>query len=92
MTRIARSMDENELEVEILQTFRVNGAEKFHEFKMHFVGARSRNLPYAKMKVQRCKVFGDTFEMVDEKGFIADVSFKEGNVIYADDYEKAFSR
>lgn len=85
-------MDENELELEILQTFRVNGNEKFHEFKMHFMGARFKNIPYPKMKVQRCKVFGDTFEMVDEKGFISNITFKECNVIYADDYELSFGR
>ncbi|MBS1700474.1 MAG: hypothetical protein JST12_02345 [Armatimonadetes bacterium] len=81
-------MDENELELEICQT--VKG--KLHDFKMHFMDARFTTMPWTNMKVQRCSVFNDTFELVDEQGQKADVRFKECTVTYADDYEYAFMR
>ena len=88
VTRVARSMDENELEVEVCQM--VKG--KPHDFVFHFVGSRSRVEPWPKMKVNRISVFNETFELTDESGKVADVSYKECKVIYADDYEKAFGR
>ncbi|MBI1334476.1 MAG: hypothetical protein GC165_16535 [Armatimonadetes bacterium] len=86
VTRVARSMDENEMELEICQS--VKG--QLHDFKMHFIGVKFKTMPWTNMKVQRCRVLNGTFELVDEKGHDADVSFKECLVTYEDSYEKAF--
>lgn len=95
VTRVAKSMDETELEVEITQVGKVNGLEKYFDSTLHFVGMKVDEMPWAKMQIVRCRAMGEnpgTFEMVDAKGAKVEIRFKECTVTYPDDYDQLYSR
>lgn len=95
VTRVAKSMDENELEVEITQVGKVNGLEKYFDTMLHFTGVRVTEMPWAKMQVVRCRAMGENpgvFEMVDGKNTKAEIHFRECVVTLVDDYDKLYNR
>lgn len=95
VTRVAKSMDETELEVEITQVGKANGLEKYYDSTLHFTGMKVEEMPWAKMQIVRCRVMGEnpgTFEMVDAKGTKVEIRFKECIVTYPDDYDQLYSR
>jgi hypothetical protein len=51
---VARSMDEDDLRVEILQFGKVNGVSKDFVVQMDFVKAKSAELPWKGLKISRC--------------------------------------
>lgn len=95
VTGVAKSMDETEFEVEIAQVSQVNGMEKWFDSRLLFKSPKIKEMPWAKMKVVRCRAVGEgagTFEMVDEKGGKAEISYQECTVTYPDDYDSLYRR
>lgn len=95
VTRVAKSMDEDELAVEITQVGRANGMEKYYDSTLHFTGAKVREMPWAGMQIVRCRAMGEnpgTFEMVDAKNAKAEIGYRECTVTFADDYDKLYNR
>ena len=90
---VAKSMDEDDVRVEVLQYAKVNGVPKDFVAQIDFVKAKSAELPWKGLKVSRCMLSPSAN---NECAFMcgattAKIAYASCTVTVEDGYEAAFS-
>ena len=90
---VARSMDEDEIRVEVLQYAKVNGIPKDFVVQIDFMKATSEELPWKGLKLCRCMMSPSANNTCSFLHGTANskIAFRESTVTVEDGYESAFS-
>ena len=90
---VAKSMDEDDVRVEVLQFGKVNGMQKDFVVQIDFVKAKSAELPWKGLKLGRCMMSpseNNECSMMHPGGIVK-ISYGSCSVTVEDGYESAFS-
>ena len=90
---VAKSMDEDDVRVEVLQYAKVNGVPKDFVAQIDFVKARSEELPWKGLKVSRCMLSSSANNTCVFMcgATTAKIAYANCTVTVEDGYEAAFS-
>ena len=90
---VAKSMDEDEIRVEVLQYAKVNGIPKDFVVQLDFMKATSEELPWKGLKLSRCMLSTSANNtcMFLHGNANTKIGYREASVTVEDGYEAAFS-